>query len=316
MPVHAVTVGGVPGYRWGTTGKVHTYRDEPGRQRALELARRQPMADAEDVTWKIDRNGAPSPRAYMHLVNRWIRAIRRQILAALGAGATADAGPDSEMGEAAGMGAKLATLRLVPLTPQKIEGVGKPAARQSMRSARKQVISAGVSQTRLSERLGIHVEELIGIDVAPTLAERAALTAWAKEGTDLISTVGQEIVAGLDAEIMDAARRGVLTADLRKIVSERLGIGQRHAQLIARTEIARLNSKITESTQQAAGITRYKWRSSRDQRTRERHRELDGTEHDWANPPEGAGPYGEPAHPGQSPNCRCVAIPVVDLGDD
>jgi SPP1 gp7 family putative phage head morphogenesis protein len=316
MPVHAVTVGGVPGYRWGTTGKVHTYRDEPGRLRALDLARRQPMADAEDTTWKIDRNGAPSPRAYMHLVNRWIRAIRRQILAALGAGATADAEPASEMGEAASMSAKLATLRLVPLTPTEIEGVGKPAARQSMRSARKQVISAGVSQTRLSERLGIHVEELIGIDVAPTVAERAALTAWAKEGTDLISTVGQEIVAGLDAEIMDAARRGLLTKDLRKIVSQRLGIGARHAQFIARDQIAKLNSKITESTQKAAGIESYKWRSSRDQRTRERHRELDGTIHRWDDPPVVDPKTGRRDHPGEDYQCRCVAIPVVDLDDD
>jgi SPP1 gp7 family putative phage head morphogenesis protein len=252
----------------------------------------------------------------MHLVNRWIRKVRRQILAALGAGATADAEPESEMGEAARMSAKLATLRLVPLTPAKIEGVGKPAARQSMRSARKQVISAGVSQTRLSERLGIHVEELIGIDVAPTVAERAALTAWAKEGTDLISTVGQEIVAGLDAEIMDAARRGVLTSDLRQIVADRLGVGQRHAQFIARDQIAKLNAKITESTQAAAGVTSYKWRSSRDQRTRTAHRALDGTIHRWDDPPVVDPKTGRREHPGEDYQCRCVAIPVVDLGDD
>lgn len=283
---------------------------------ALRMERARRMADAK--AWKIDEHRAPSPRAYLHLVNRWIRKIARQILAAIGSAATADAEPDAvnQQIEAAQIRRNLATLKLVQLTPPEIEGANKPAARQSMRTARKQVISAGVSQTRFSERLGIDVEELVGIDVAPTLAEQAALRAWAKEGTDLISTVGQEIVAGLDEHIADAARRGVLTADLRQIVAERLGVGQRHAHLIARTEIARLNSQITESTQKAAGITRYKWRSSRDQRTRERHRELDGTEHDWANPPEGAGPYGEPAHPGQSPNCRCVAIPVVDLGDD
>lgn len=277
----------------------------------MERARR--MADAK--AWKIDEHRAPSPRAYLHLVNRWIRKVTRQILAAIGIAATADAEPDavSQQIEAAQIRRNLAALKLVELTPPEIEGANKPAARQSMRTARKQVISAGVSRKRFSERLGLDVEELIGIDVAPTLAEQAALRAWAKEGTDLITTVGQEIVAGLDEHIADAARRGVLTSDLRQIVADRLGVGQRHAQLIARTEIARLNSQITESTQKAAGITRYKWRSSRDQRTRERHRELDGTIQEWAHPPEGAGPYGEPAHPGQSPNCRCVAIPVVDL---
>lgn len=283
---------------------------------ALRMERARRMADAK--AWKIDEHRAPSPRAYLHLVNRWIRKVARQILAAIGSATTADAEPDavSQQIEAAQIRRNLARLQLVELTPPEIEGANKPAARQSMRSARKQVISAGVSQTRLSERLGIHVEELIGIDVAPTVAERAALTAWAKEGTDLISTVGQEIVAGLDAEIMDAARRGVLTSDLRKIVSERLGIGQRHAQFIARDQIAKLNSKITESTQKAAGIESYKWRSSRDQRTRPAHRALDGTVHRWDDPPVVDPKTGRRDHPGEDYQCRCVAIPVVDLDDD
>ena len=283
---------------------------------ALRMERARRMADAK--TWKIDEHRAPSPRAYLHLVNRWIRKVTRQILAAIGSAATADAEPDAvnQQIEAAQIRRNLARLQLVELTPPEIEGANKPAARQSMRTARKQVISAGVSQKRFSERLGLDVEELIGIDVAPTLAEQAALRAWATEGTDLIKTVGQEIVAGLDEHIADAARRGVLTADLRQIVAERLGVGQRHAQFIARDQIAKLNAKITESTQKAAGVTSYKWRSSRDQRTRPAHRALDGTIHRWDDPPVVDPKTGRRDHPGEDYQCRCVAIPVVDLGDD
>lgn len=283
---------------------------------ALRMERARRMADAK--AWKIDEHRAPSPRAYLHLVNRWIRKVTRQILAAIGSAATADAEPDAvnQQIEAAQIRRNLARLQLVELTPPEIEGANKPAARQSMRTARKQVISAGVSQKRFSERLGLDVEELIGIDVAPTLAEQAALRTWATEGTDLIKTVGQEIVAGLDEHIADAARRGVLTADLRQIVAERLGVGQRHAQFIARDQIAKLNAKITESTQKAAGVTSYKWRSSRDQRTRPAHRALDGTIHRWDDPPVVDPKTGRRDHPGEDYQCRCVAIPVVDLGDD
>lgn len=290
--------------------------------------RRQRLADAKRP-WKIDRPGAPSPRGYLQLVNRTMRQWRRQVYAALGLNRTADAEdpkPKTPQEEAADLlrqqeqardhARRLQMLRLVPPSPPEVEAVGKPAARVSMRTARKSVEAAGVPRAEVALRLGVEVPLVLGVDIAPTLAEQAALTLWSRDGTDLIKTVGQDLVAGLDAEIAEAARRGTLTRDLKRIVDDRLGVGDRHSQLIARTEIARLNGKITESTHQAAGITRYKWRASRDQRTRETHRALDGTIQEWAHPPEGAGPYGEPAHPGQSPNCRCVAIPVVDLGDD
>jgi SPP1 gp7 family putative phage head morphogenesis protein len=249
--------------------------------------RRQRLADAKRP-WKIDRAGAPSPRGYVQLVNRTMRQWTRQVYAALGLNRTADAAeePKTPAEQAADLlrqqeqardhARRLQMVQLVPPSPPEVEAVGKPAARVSMRTARRSVENAGVPRAQVALRLGVEVPLVLGVDIAPTLAEQAALTTWSRAGTDLIKTVGQDLVAGLDAEIADAARRGVLTRDLRRIVDDRLGVGTRHAQFIARDQIAKLNGKITEATHKAAGITSYKWRASRDQRTRPDHRALDG----------------------------------------
>lgn len=288
--------------------------------------RRQRLADAKRP-WKIDRAGAPSPRGYVQLVNRTMRQWTRQVYAALGLNRTADAAeePKTPAEQAADLlrqqetardhARRLKMVQLVPPSPPEVEAVGKPAARVSMRTARRSVENVGVPRAQVALRLGVEVPLVLGVDIAPTLAEQAALTTWSRAGTDLIKTVGQDLVEGLDAEIADAARRGVLTRDLRRIVDDRLGVGTRHAQFIARDQVAKLNGKITEATHKAAGITAYKWRASRDQRTRPDHAALDGTIQQWAEPPVVDERSGRREHPGNDFQCRCVAIPVVDLGD-
>ena len=170
--------------------------------------------------------------------------------------------------------------------------------------------------TTLSKRLGIDEAELLGIDIAPSALERAALTAWATEGSDLIVSVGQDLVEGLDQHIMEAARAGTLARDLRQIVQDRLGISERHALFIARDQIAKLNGKITEAAQVSAGLTRYRWRSSNDQRTRPDHLALDGTIQEWSSPPIVDQKTGRREHPGGDFSCRCVALAVLDGEDE
>jgi uncharacterized protein with gpF-like domain len=43
---------------------------------------------------------------------------------------------------------------------------------------------------------------------------------------------------------------------------------------------------------------------------RESHADMEGQMCDWDDPPE---VDGEKVHPGEAINCRCVAIPVVDM---
>lgn len=278
--------------------------------------------------WKIQERGAPTPRAYSAVVRRWMRAVSREVIRTINEAVRGipmfDAAddPDEAAKKAAAVRASslaalrireaLRRMRLPPPPLRVLEGVVEQAGAKAMRAARAGLVSAGAPRVELAARLGIDLQLLTGIDIAPSAAEQAVITAWAKQGTDLITSVGQDLVAGLDEHIAEAARTGALTSDLRQIVMDRLGVADRHAQFIARDQISKLNGRITEATQAAAGVTSYKWRSSRDERTRPAHRALDGTIQRWDAPPVVDLDTGRREHPGGDFQCRCSSIPVVD----
>lgn len=97
--------------------------------------------------------------------------------------------------------------------------------------------------------------------------------------------------------------------DLRDELLERADVSESRAELIARDQTLKLNGAINQARQEGAGIDRYVWSTSGDERVREEHDALDGETFSWDSPP-------EPGHPGQDFQCRCVAIPVIDLSDD
>jgi len=276
------------------------------------------FADSTDSgpnRWKIAEPNAPSPRGYLQLVNRWMREVRRQLRRAF-TGFFDAADPErDDMREAGRIIGRLQQVLIIAPTPHEIEVASKGATYTAVRGARRKVVDAGVPVDRLRLRLGITDDDrVLGVDIAPTLTEQQALTAWAREGTDLIRSTGQDLVKGLDAKILDAARRGRLTEELRDIVVEQLGVSARHAQFIARDQISKLNGKITEATQQAAGVTSYRWRCANDGRVRPMHDALRDSIQLWSDPPV-VSEDGRREHPGGDFQCRCWAQPVIDEGD-
>jgi len=82
-------------------------------------------------------------------------------------------------------------------------------------------------------------------------------------------------------------------------------VTDRRAMLIARDQISKHNGALTRARMQGAGIARYQWSSSKDERVRTSHSTLEGRVFSWDRPP----PVG---HPGEDIQCRCVALPVFD----
>ena len=83
------------------------------------------------------------------------------------------------------------------------------------------------------------------------------------------------------------------------------------AQLLARDQVLKLNNSVTQARHQAAGVTEYIWRTSRDERVRSRHKELEGTQQAYASPPIVDRRTGRRAHPGGDYQCRCTAEPII-----
>lgn len=129
---------------------------------------------------------------------------------------------------------------------------------------------------------------------------------WALANADLITSMNTRYLNGVSKMVEKAVREGQTTRDLTKALQGRFQVARRHARLIARDQVSKLNGRITEARQTSLGVEYYRWSTSNDDRVRPTHVENDGKVFAWSSPPP------ETGHPGQDIQCRCVAIPIFD----
>ncbi|CCW31063.1 conserved hypothetical protein [Xenorhabdus nematophila F1] len=80
------------------------------------------------------------------------------------------------------------------------------------------------------------------------------------------------------------------------------------AKLIARTELGRAQTALTQARALSVGSTGYIWRTADDGDVRHSHKEMEGEFVDWARPPTLDGLTG---HAGTIPNCRCYCEVII-----
>lgn len=110
-----------------------------------------------------------------------------------------------------------------------------------------------------------------------------------------LTIAGQENATRAPQIAAEIARSGQVTAS--------------RATLIARTEVARTASLLTEARAKHIGSEGYIWRTSGDSDVRESHEEMDGVYVRWDTPPTLSD--GTVTHAGQIYNCRCYPEPVI-----
>ena len=211
----------------------------------------------------------------------------------------------------------------LPANPSEaaIRALGDQAARFAEREARRVLLAAGADEDKLAGKLDIAPTMVRRIDIAPTPGMQRALEGWARVNLDLIVRIPQEGRIGTEQWMAADIRAGARVSILQQPMIERLGIGVRHARLIARDQIGKLNGQVTETTQRLAGVDSYTWVTVDDERVRGRpggrypkahpsHYALDGTVHRWDDPPV-SGPRTQRRHPGGPIQCRCYARPKV-----
>ena len=130
---------------------------------------------------------------------------------------------------------------------------------------------------------------------------------------DLIKTIPSESLGRMRDIVLDGYRNGKTTTNIVKEILREYSMTRRHAQLIARDQIAKLNGEIAKKQQQDAGVEEYEWSDSRDERVRTRHHDLNGKRFRWDDPPVVDERTGRRCHPGGDYQCRCVALPVFDI---
>lgn len=140
----------------------------------------------------------------------------------------------------------------------------------------------------------------------------AAVAAAARErNIRLVEEAGRSYAAQVREVLADPGNMHRRWEEIAAEIKARGGVSDSRAELIARDQTLKVNGAIASARQRSAGVTRYTWSTSLDERVRERHRELAGTEQLWSVPPIVDPRDGRREHPGGDYQCRCVAIPVI-----
>jgi SPP1 gp7 family putative phage head morphogenesis protein len=175
-------------------------------------------------------------------------------------------------------------------------------------------VAADVSRHSANElgRIGVKLSKKASIKVEPAIAKM--VPKWRHENVGLVRTMFDDERTKLEKLLADGAGRRFET--LARDIEQRFEISTRHAELIARDQTNKLNSRISQGRMAAAGITTYRWTTAGDERVRPLHDDLDGEVFDFDDPPV-TNDDGDTNNPGEDYQCRCVAFPILpELEDD
>lgn len=131
------------------------------------------------------------------------------------------------------------------------------------------------------------------------------LNLFVSRNVRLISRMTERYRALAEAEILREIGQDI-EEPLSKRLERVLRISRSKAALIAQDQVQKLNSELSMAKAQAAGAERYEWVTSKDERVRDLHRDLDGKEYLYGEPTGAEGG----AAPGIPIRCRCVSSPV------
>jgi SPP1 gp7 family putative phage head morphogenesis protein len=175
-------------------------------------------------------------------------------------------------------------------------------------------LAAEANRDTVDERLAEAIKRAIGVDVSSLLKANGPLLQTMRQATavnvDLIKSIPDQYLGRVSETITGGWVQGIRWESLVEQVQRDGEVTERRAKLIARDQTSKMNSAFNQERQQQVGIERYEWSTSEDERVRPSHADMDGKECRWDDPPI---VDDEPVHAGEAINCRCTAIPIVDM---
>ncbi|MDQ7094204.1 minor capsid protein [Desulfosporosinus sp. PR] len=136
---------------------------------------------------------------------------------------------------------------------------------------------------------------------------------------EIIRSLPLDISKQITKIISEESMKGRRSEDIAKDILSRFpDISKSKAALIARTEVSKTSTALTQARCENIDIPAYIWRTSEDSRVRSSHRHMDGVIVFWRYPPSperligGKNPP-EPYHAGNIYNCRCYPQPLINL---
>lgn len=146
---------------------------------------------------------------------------------------------------------------------------------------------------------------IFGIDVRGTSGIGPMIDVFRDRNVGLIQSLMTSQIQDVRTLLESAEASSMRVEDLRQHIVDRFGVSKSRADLLARDQVLKLNGQITKERQTRAGVERYVWTTSGDERVREEHAALEGQVFSWLAPP-------AVGHPGDDYQCRCTAFPLIE----
>lgn len=140
-----------------------------------------------------------------------------------------------------------------------------------------------------------------------------------QENAKLIKSLPEDIARQVNQHILNETFKGKRSSDIAAEIKEMFpDASEAKASLIARTEVGKTSTALTQARSQQMGINWYVWRTSEDKRTRDAHKLMDKVLCSFNDPPAPEQLNHEkhvPGHygPGEIWNCRCYPEPIISL---
>ncbi len=162
------------------------------------------------------------------------------------------------------------------------------------------------------------LQRKVGIDARGLIQSEgleSTLRTTTKANVKLIESIPAEYFSKIERLVFQNTLTGRTDAkSLRKSIHEIGESTASRAKLIARDQVAKLNSAVNEERNIALGIVEYIWRATGgragDGRTRNRHRAAHGLKFRFDDP-KVIGVTGDRVNPGDDIQCRCTAEGVI-----
>ena len=181
----------------------------------------------------------------------------------------------------------------------KVSGIASALAQTVVSKQGQQ--SDGQLSAMILSKTGIDFSSLMSDSVLQEAVDEAVAANIA-----LINSIPQQYLDKVEQAVMASLQAGTLNATLADDLLKIEGVTKSRAKLIARDQLGKINSRLSQIRQQSLGITHYFWSTSLDERVRDRHRRWDGDRIAWDTPT-------IDGHPGHAIQCRCTAIPDLDF---
>lgn len=139
-----------------------------------------------------------------------------------------------------------------------------------------------------------------------------------QRNAELIKSLPIDIAQSVNELILKESMKGTrasnIAVQIKALFPEKT---EAKANLIARTEVSKTSTALTQARSESMGVNCYVWRTSEDARVRDSHRLMDGVIVAWNEPPSPEKLDGKKSvgnyHAGCIWNCRCYPEPIIDL---